>query len=43
MKKILIGIMAVVVLVVFSVPSFAGEKDEKKKDKKGGGYTDIVR
>jgi hypothetical protein len=38
MKSILMAIMAVAVAVTFSAPAFAGE--EKKKDEKGGKYTD---
>ena len=38
MKSMLMAIMAVAVAVTFSAPAFAG--DEKKKDEKGGKYTD---
>jgi hypothetical protein len=41
MKNTLMVIMAVAVLMGFSVSAFAGDKDEKKRDKKGG-YTDII-
>jgi hypothetical protein len=38
MKSMLMAIMAVAVAVTFSAPAFAG--DEKKKDEKGGKYTE---
>jgi len=36
MKSMLMAIMAVAVAVTFSAPAFAGEKKEKKDEKKGG-------
>ena len=38
MKSMLMAIMAIAVAVTFSAPAFAG--DEKKKDEKGGKYTE---
>ena len=38
MKSMLMAVMAIAVAVTFSAPAFAG--DEKKKDEKGGKYTD---
>jgi len=41
MKRMLMAIMAIVVAVAFSAPSFAGEGGDGKKDegkKKGGGH-----
>ena len=38
MKSMLMAIMAIAVAVTFSAPAFAG--DEKKKDEKGGKYSE---
>jgi len=38
MKSMLMAVMAIEVAVTFSAPAFAG--DEKKKDEKGGKYTE---
>ena len=38
MKSMLMAVMAIAVAVTFSAPAFAG--DEKKKDEKGGKYTE---
>ena len=38
MKSMLLAIMAVVVAVSFSAPSFAGEEKKDKKDEKKGGH-----
>jgi hypothetical protein len=38
MKSMLMAIMAIAVAVTFGAPAFAG--DEKKKDEKGGKYTE---
>lgn len=38
MKRMLMAIIAVVVAVSFSAPSFAGEEKKDKKDEKKGGH-----
>jgi len=36
MKSIIVMLMAVVIVMAFSMSLFAGDKDEKKDEKKGG-------